>query len=47
VLPFSDGWLSQPQWLLDDFHFYSVMKEYRALPSQIDEARRYRARAAK
>ena len=39
ALPFARGWLAQPQWLLDDFHYYDLLKEYRALSSQIAEAK--------
>lgn len=47
VLPFADGWLAQPQWLLDDFHYYDLLKEYRALSPQIADAERERAKVLK
>ncbi len=45
VLPFAHGWLAQPQWLLDDFHYYDLLREYRALSPQIVEAKTSRLRA--
>lgn len=46
ALPFSGGLLEQPQWLLDDFHYYDVIKEHRSLPAQIAEAQRKRKQAS-
>jgi len=47
VLPFNGNWLAQPQWLLEDFHYYDVLKEYRSLPHQINDAKRERLRVSK
>lgn len=47
VLPFAGNWLEQPQWLLDDFSYYDLLKEYRSLPQQIGEAKRDRERVMK
>jgi hypothetical protein len=40
VLPFSGNFVDQPQWVLDDFHYYNMIKELRSLPHQINEAKR-------
>jgi hypothetical protein len=47
VLPFSGGWLEQPQWLIDDFHYYDLVKELRQLPLRIEDSKRMKAKVLK
>lgn len=47
ALPFTGGLLLQPQWVLDDFNYYDVLREHKALPVQISEAQRGWERALK
>lgn len=37
-LPFDGNWMSQPEWLHEDFNYFNLMDEWHSLPYKIKDA---------